>query len=86
MNKNCETKQDRIAELVTEHSDPYSDRETASHLRECSNCRQYVSDLKIDAQWLSDFIDSMRPAIARIESSVSNKLGCDSTTKMVQPD
>ena len=86
MTKNCEAKQDRIAKLVTEHSDPYSDHEMASHLRECSKCRQYLGDLKIDAQRLSDFMDSMRPAIARIEITVSEKLGCDSTTQMAKPN
>jgi len=86
MNKNCETKQDRIAELMTEHSDPYSDRELAGHLKDCSKCRQYFNDLTVDAQRLSDFIYSMRPAIARIESSVSKKFGCDLTTQRVKPN
>lgn len=81
MNKNCEKIQDRIAESLTEHFDPFNDDKLTSHLKRCSKCSQYLTDLKIDAQSLSDFTDSLSPVIARIENSICDKLGSELTTK-----
>jgi len=84
MNENCEKYQDRIAESLTEHFDASNDDELMNHLAKCSQCSQYLANLKIDAQRLSDFADSMSPVIARIENSISDKLASGLTIETVK--
>jgi hypothetical protein len=74
MNINCEKIRETLAEYINEHMDPKDDAVLSDHLKQCPECDKYYNELKADDQALSDFANSMRPVINRIETNINKEL------------
>jgi len=74
MNINCEKIRDKLADFISDRIDPKEDATLIEHLEQCPECNKYYNELKADDQALSDFADSMRPILARIETNINEEL------------
>jgi len=74
MNMNCEKIREKLADAISDKSDPKEDAALEEHLEQCSECNKYYNDLQADDQILSEFVDSMQPILSRIENNISKEL------------
>jgi len=74
MKINCEIIREKIGVFINDQIDPEEDGSLAEHLKKCHECNKYYQELKTDDRALSDFADSMRPILARIEENINKEL------------
>lgn len=74
MEKKCQKIQKRIPELLADALPAEQAAELHEHIDKCADCRRYLEDLRADDQMLGKFVESMKPAVERIQDEVIKTL------------
>ncbi len=74
MKVTCEIFREKIGVLINDRIDPKEDKSLMEHLNQCPQCNKYYQELKTDDQALSDFANSMKPILDRIETNINKEL------------
>lgn len=74
MEKSCENIQEQIPEFISGTLPAEKVAEVQDHISQCLACSKYLEALQADDKLLEDFIETMRPKVARLEKKVIEML------------
>jgi len=74
MENSCENIQEQIPELITGALLAEKAAELQHHISQCPACSEYLEALQADDKLLGEFIETMRPRMARLENNVIDVL------------
>lgn len=81
MQDDCKNVQNQMAELVTGTLPAEEAAELQGHVSTCAACQAYLKALQADDVLLGEFVESMQPAVARIEGKVTEALNREPSSR-----
>lgn len=70
MKENCDNIRQQIPGLITGTLSAEKTTELQHHISQCPNCSKYLKALQADDEMLGEFVEAMRPTIARLENNI----------------